>query len=248
MSGRRPVVAISGRRENASWGLWDRRDTALLSWDYVHAVQHAGADVAILPPGGHSGQLTRFDGLIIAGGADVGSRRYGEPPHPEADPAPSIQDDLEFTLLAEALARGLPVLGICRGMQILTIASGGTLIQHLPDQLDAAQHLEADGDFGYHPVSITAGSRLSSIYGSGPSIVRTMHHQAAATTGSLLVTARADDGTIEAVEDPARAFVVGVQWHPEVDNDEELFRQFVIHAASTHSSDSVALSPLNELA
>src|SRR5699024_6837671 len=153
---------------------------------------------------------------------------YGASRHPQTQAAPKEQDELEFGLLAEALGAGMPVLGICRGMQVLTAASGGTLIQHLPDVVAAKKHLGSNNGFGEHEVALTPGSKLFDIYQAERIMVRTMHHQAVDDPGVLTVCARAEDGIIEAVEDADRPFVLGVQWHAEAGNEQPLFRQLEI--------------------
>jgi gamma-glutamyl-gamma-aminobutyrate hydrolase PuuD len=151
--------------------------------------------------------ISGLDGLLLTGGTDVNPRRYGEAPGPHTQGPDTERDELEARLLADALAQDLPVLAICRGMQLLNVVAGGTLTQHLGD---------SNAHHGDHPVLIQPGSRLAGIYGAGERVVNSRHHQAVREPGEgVAVTALAPDGIIEGIEIPRRRFVVGVQWHPE---------------------------------
>jgi len=229
MADRAPVIGLSGYHEEASWGAWTL-DAGLVPWAYVRAIRDAGADVVILPPGGGPGLVRRVDALVLTGGADVDSRLYGEEPHPRNDVPRPERDDAELQLLEEALGLDLPVLGVCRGMQLMAVAHGGRLIQHLDDVVDGTAHLPQPGRYGAHEVRILPGSQLADVYGAARLHVPTYHHQAVAETGSLVPTAQTDDGIVEAVEDRGRRFVIGVQWHPEVARDRPLFKRLVSEA------------------
>lgn len=229
MSELRPIVAVSGYRENASWGPWTQTAT-LVPWDYVRALRDAGAEPVVLPPGGTPNVLRRADALVLAGGVDIDPGRYGREPHAASDQPQRDRDESELQLLSAALELELPVLGVCRGMQLMAVAYGGHLEQHLPEAVGTDLHQPFSGVYGRHDVSVLPGTRLAEVFGAVSRQVATYHHQAVAHPGSLTVAARAADGVVEALEDPARPFVVGVQWHPEALNDQELFGHFVGHA------------------
>jgi putative glutamine amidotransferase len=218
-----PVIGISCYVEEARWAAWDKR-AALLPYGYVERVTAAGGRAVLLPPG-DGAVLDRLDGLLLAGGADVEPQRYGAEPHPSTLTRPD-RDAGELALLHAALDLDLPVLGICRGMQLLAVGYGGRLTQHLPDLLGDGKHQPAPGVYGSHPVTVVPGSRLYRIL--GPEVdVNSYHHQAVADPGPLKVTAHSPDGVVEALEDPARRFVLGVQWHPEEMSDGRIFEAFV---------------------
>ncbi|GAB3955944.1 gamma-glutamyl-gamma-aminobutyrate hydrolase family protein [Micromonospora vulcania] len=184
----------------------------------MRAVTAAGGRAVVLPPDDEDdGVLAVLDGLLLAGGADVGPGRYGQPADPRTEYRPD-RDAGELTLLAGALASDLPVLGVCRGMQLLAVAYGGTLHQHLPDVVGHEAHRPAPGVYGAHPVRFAPGSLAATVL-VGVDRVNSYHHQAIADPGRLAVTGWAADGVIEAVEDPSRPFVLGVQWHPENELD-----------------------------
>jgi gamma-glutamyl-gamma-aminobutyrate hydrolase PuuD len=167
---------------------------------------------------------------VFSGGADVDPALYGAEPHPETDSPQSRRDAGELALLAAALERDMPVLAVCRGFQLLNVVRGGDIVQHLPEEVGHDEHRAVPGRFGVHPVEVADGTRLASIVGER-SDVPSHHHQALGRVGDGLVeTAWAADGTLEAVEDPSRRFVVGVQWHPEAGEDQALFEALVAEA------------------
>ncbi|MET8252502.1 gamma-glutamyl-gamma-aminobutyrate hydrolase family protein [Micromonospora sp. NPDC005197] len=215
---RRPLIGISAYVEPADWAVWRGVRAVLVPEAYVRAVTAAGGRAVVLPPDDSDGDvLAVLDGLLLAGGADVGPGRYGQQPHPRTEDRPD-RDAGELTLLAAALVADLPVLGVCRGMQLLAVAYGGTLHQHLPDVVGSEAHRPAPGVYGTHPVRFAPGS-LAARTLAGVDRVNSYHHQAVATPGRLAVSGWAADGVIEAVEDPDRPFVLGVQWHPENELD-----------------------------
>jgi putative glutamine amidotransferase len=219
----RPLIGITCYVERARWGVWDAT-AALVPHAYVAQVQDAGALAVLLPPRTSEALdvLDRLDGLVIAGGADVDPGRYGEETHPETLGLRPDRDAGEFALLDEALRRDVPVLGICRGMQIMAVHAGGRLIQHLPDEVGHQGHRPAPGEYGAHGARFAAGSLVASLLGE-TAAVNSYHHQGVADAGKLTVSGWADDGSIEAVEDPSRRFALGVQWHPEATDDNRLF-------------------------
>ncbi|WP_307803868.1 gamma-glutamyl-gamma-aminobutyrate hydrolase family protein [Micromonospora echinofusca] len=226
---RRPVVGITAYVEPAGWGPWRDLSAVLVPYAYVRAVTGAGARAVVLPPDdGDADVLAGLDGLVLAGGADLDPARYAEPPGRWTESRPD-RDAGEFTLLTAALGADLPVLGVCRGMQLLAVAYGGRLHQHLPDVVGHDRHRPAPGVFGTHPVRFAPGSRIATVM-AGSAEVNTYHHQGVADPGGLTVTGWADDGVVEAVEDPGRRFVLGVQWHPEVADDLRPFRALVAAA------------------
>jgi putative glutamine amidotransferase len=232
---RRPLIGITAYVEPAGWAVWRDVPAALVPQAYVRAVTAAGGRAVVLPPDdGDADVLRVLDGLLLAGGADLGPERYGQPPAPRTESRPD-RDAGELTLLTAALAADLPVLGVCRGMQLLAVAYGGTLHQHLPDVVGHDRHRPAPGVYGSHPVRFAAGSRAGVVM-AGVDRVNSYHHQAVADPGGLLVTGWADDGVVEAVEDPARRFLLGVQWHPENEADPRPVSALVRAAAGARSA------------
>ena len=229
----RPVIGLSAYCEEARWAYW-HKPAVLLPANYSEQVAAAGAVPVLLPPvPGAAAAVNRLDGLLLAGGGDIDPGRYGAQPHPRTGRVSAPRDAAELELLDAALAAGLPVLGVCRGMQLVNVARGGTLCQHLPND---AGHTPAPGTFGSHPVRIAAGTRLAGILGTnGDGVdVPTAHHQAVDRLGEgLVATAWAEDGVIEAVE-PGTAgdpFLLAVQWHPEAGADPRLIGALVAAAA-----------------
>ncbi|GAA1544917.1 gamma-glutamyl-gamma-aminobutyrate hydrolase family protein [Dactylosporangium maewongense] len=208
------LVGITAYVEPARWGVWDTR-AVLVPEGYVRMVRAAGARPVILPPSADDAAdlVRRLDGLVLAGGADIEPAHYGAPAHPSTKTRPD-RDSGELAVLAAALDADLPVLGVCRGMELLAVACGGTLTQHLPDVLGNERHQPSPGVYGAHPARFAPGSRAEAIFG-GTAEVNSYHHQAVDDAGALTVTGWADDDVIEAVEHPERRFVLGVQWHPE---------------------------------
>lgn len=222
----RPIIGITSYVVPATWGVWHDISTALVPYDYVAAVAQAGGRAVLLPPDDTDTDVLRaLDGLVLAGGADISPELYGAEREPQTDPAHD-RDVAELNLARAALAQDFPVLGVCRGMQLLTVAAGGRLHQHLPDVLGNEQHRPARGVYGAHEARLTPGSRIFELMGDDLGI-RCYHHQGVADPGTLIVTGHTEDGLPEAVEDPSRRFVLGVQWHPEVTRDKRLFGALV---------------------
>ncbi len=227
----RPVIGITSYAQDARWGVW-HIPAALVPLAYVEAVEHAGGRAVVIPPSeeGIDETLDAVDGMVFSGGADIDPVLYGADAHPETDVPHSHRDAGELALLNAALERDMPTLAICRGFQLLNIARGGDLIQHLPEEARHVVHRDVPGEFTHHPVEVKAGTRLASLLGDGTHVT-SHHHQAIRRLGDGLVeTAWADDGTLEALEDPSRRFVVGVQWHPEESEDRALFEALVAEA------------------
>jgi putative glutamine amidotransferase len=218
----RPVIGISCYVEQARWGAWDQ-PAALVPLGYVEQVQRAGGIATVLPPDPDAAVVDRLDGLVLAGGPDLDAARYGAEPHPTADPPRQPRDAAEVALYRAARDRGLPVLGICRGLQVMALAHGGSLHQHLPDIVGDDRHRRQRGTYSEHGARFAADTLIAGLLGAGEAVVNSSHHQALDDPGSLTVTGWADDGTIEVCEDPAADFVLGVQWHPEAADDPRLF-------------------------
>lgn len=224
----RPVVGLSTYLEPTSWGAWKGLPAAVVQNFYIEKLQNAGARVVLLPPDTTDVDvLDRLDGLVLCGGADVDARLYNEQPHETADVPRESRDASEIALYKGASARNLPVLGICRGLQIMTVAEGGSLHQHLFDVVGDWKHRELPGTFTEHAARFEPGSKIAQIFGATDVVVNSSHHQAVKDAGRLTVTGWAVDDTIEVCEDPSKTFVVGVQWHPEVLDDSRLFDAFV---------------------
>jgi anthranilate synthase component 2/putative glutamine amidotransferase len=219
----RPLIGITTYREQARWGTWDI-PAVLLPASYADAVFEAGGEPVLLPTGsGTADVVARLDGLILAGGADVDPARYGQVPGAHTTVLRPDRDATELAGLEAALARDLPVLAICRGMQLLNVALGGDLVQHLPELPDVDSHDPGPGLFARRAVRIDPASALHRLLGDSAT-ADCHHHQALGRIASELTpVAWAEDGTVEAVESAARAFCLAVQWHPEAGDDRRLF-------------------------
>ncbi len=227
----RPVIGITSYAQEASWGVW-RLPAVLIPAMYVEAVERAGGRALVVPPTevGVDETLAALDGIIFSGGADVDPTVYGSEAHPETDAPQRHRDAGELALLSAALERDMPTLAICRGVQLLNVARGGDLIQHLPAEVGHDDHKQVPGVFAVHPVEVKEGTRLAAVIGAR-SDVTSHHHQAVGRLGAGLVeSAWAADGTLEAIEDPGMRFTVGVQWHPEAGDDQALFDALVDEA------------------
>jgi len=229
-----PVVGITTYLTTASFGPWEQARVALIPHDYVRGVELAGARALLVPPSpdGIEETLDALDGLVFSGGSDLAPELYGQEPHAETTGIVVERDGAELSLLNAALERDLPVLAICRGSQILNVARGGDLIQHLPDEVGHNGHKETPGVFADHPVAIEPGTQLAGVLGERADI-KSHHHQGLGRVGDgLRVSARDGDGYVEALEDPSRRFALGVLWHPEAGDDRRLFEALVEEAAA----------------
>jgi putative glutamine amidotransferase len=228
----KPLVGVTAYITPAKFGAWDLV-SALVPHDYVRAVESAGGRALLVPPSldGIEETLAALDGLIFSGGSDLDPTLYGQEPHPETTGIVAERDSAELALLRAALDRDMPVLAICRGSQVLNIVLGGDLVQHLPDVIGGDAHKQSPGVFADHEVGIEIGTQLDELVG-GEVLVKSHHHQGFGRLGEgLRVAARAPDGTIEAIENPAHRFAVGVLWHPEAGEDQRLFEALVAEAA-----------------
>jgi putative glutamine amidotransferase len=230
VSAARPIIGITSYAEEASWGVWTE-PSAFIPLTYVRAVEHAGGRPLLVPPSaeGVEETLDALDGLILSGGSDVDPDLYGAERHPKTNSIPE-RDRAEIALLRAALERDMPVLAICRGSQVLNVAQGGDLVQHLPDVVGDEKHKGRPGLYADHDVDIADGTRLARLLGDRAP-VKSYHHQGYARLGEgLREAARAEDGTVEAIEDPSRRFALGVLWHPEEGEDFALFAELVDEA------------------
>jgi putative glutamine amidotransferase len=226
----KPVVGITTYLTRAAWGAWEL-DAALVPASYVNAVERAGASPLLVPPGASPAEtIERVDGLIFSGGSDLDPELYDAVAHPETAGVVRERDEFELRLMQAALEHDLPLLAICRGSQVLNVARGGDLEQHVPDRVGTDVHRETPGVFAEHDVAVLPETRLASILG-GRHDVKSHHHQGFGRVGAGLVeAAHAPDGTLEAVEDPSRRFALGVLWHPEEGQDLALFEALVAEA------------------
>jgi putative glutamine amidotransferase len=245
----RPVIGLTTYLEQSQSGVWDVR-ASFLPEVYFAAVTRAGGIAVLLPPQPvdeaiASRVLDGLDGLILTGGKDVDPARYAREPHSTTDEPRRDRDAWEDALLSAAIARDLPFLGVCRGLQLLNVHLGGTLIQHLPDVVGSDRYNLGGGVFATNEVRVDAGSRLAELLGhSGSMAVKSYHHQAVEEVGNgLVVTARTDDGTVQSLELPSARFGVAVQWHPEEDPDDlRLFAGLVEAASHTDRARSLELA------
>ena len=247
--GRRPLVAVTTYRQETRWWSWDR-DAAVVPGLYLDMVVEAGGWPVLVPPVGEAGTgpssrasgavasgveavLDAVDGLVVTGGGDLSAARYDQHPDERNGGVSDARDELELELLEGALERDLPVLAICRGLQVLNVLQGGTLRQQLPDLLGTTRHQPRAGAFGAVTVATEPSTHVRRLLGPTAEVLCS-HHQAVDALGeSLLVSARSDDGVVEAVEVLGRTFAVGVQWHPEESRDVRLFDGLVGAARAT---------------
>ena len=225
------MIGITTYLTPAKWSYWDE-EAALVPSAYVAAVESAGGRALLVPPSdnGVDETLDAVDGLVFSGGSDLDPELYGQEPHEQTFGIHAQRDRAELGLLQGALARDMPVLAVCRGSQVLNVARGGDLVQHLPDVVGDEKHKHTPGTFADHDVSLEAGTRLASLLGERAP-VKSHHHQGFGRVGDgLRVAAHAEDGTIEAVEAPDRRFALGVLWHPEAGEDMKLFEELVREA------------------
>jgi putative glutamine amidotransferase len=239
-----PRIGICTALEHACWGAWEQT-AALLPSSYAGAVQRAVGLALMLPPDPRlaedpSDALAAVDALMLAGGADIDPGSYGRAAHPSTGQTYPERDAFEIALVRGAIERDIPVIGICRGMQLLNVALGGTLSQHLPELLGHDEHLRRRGTFedSDHDVELVPDSLAARVAGETLHVTKSHHHQGVEQLGDgLLVSGVAPiDGLVEAIELPGRRFVLGVQWHPEVDPSSPVVAAFVDAARGRQGS------------
>jgi len=232
----KPLIGLTSYREQARWGVWDQ-PADLLPVMYADAIVRAGGVPVVLPPATDDADAAaavvgRIDGLVVSGGADVDPGSYGEEPHERTVMWRPDRDAWELALLTSAAAQNLPTLGVCRGMQVMAVATGGTLDQHTPDKVGHEEHSPGADAFGDIDVTVVEDSKLHTILGPAV-IVRCHHHQSVRSHPGYISSASAADGTLEAMEAEGTRFCLGVQWHPEAGRDQRLF-DALVGAAADH--------------
>ncbi len=234
-SGVRPIIGITAYVEPATRGDWADVPSALVPHSYVRKVEEAGGIALLVPPRLDGSEelvrevLGRLDGVVIAGGADVAPELYDAERHPTVQASRPDRDAIEVALARATAELDVPVLGICRGMQVMAVAAGGRLEQHVPERVGHDDHSPGPATYGSHPVSTVAGTRVADILGPAAD-VPSYHHQSVLSHPGYVASAWADDGTLEAMEDPSGSFRLAVQWHPEEGGDLRLFEALVAAA------------------
>jgi putative glutamine amidotransferase len=227
----RPLIGITSYAEEVQMGVWTE-NAAVVPLAYVRAVEHAGGRPLVVPPTeeGVEETLDALHGVIFSGGGDLDPELYDAEPHGETDDPKPRRDQAEMRMLEAALARDMPVLAICRGSQLLNVARGGDLVQHLPEAVGHERHRHEPGAYSDHDVQVAGNSRLGGLLGEHAP-VKSHHHQGMGRIGEgLREVAWADDGVVEGLEDPSKRFALGVLWHPEEGEDFELFKGLVEEA------------------
>jgi putative glutamine amidotransferase len=234
----RPLIGVCAAVENATFGVWKDEPATLLPLSYARAIHGAGGMMALLPPDRRATEnpdelLDRIDALVLGGGADIDAESRGIEAHPETVGTNPDRDNFEIALARGALERGIPLLGVCRGMQILNVACGGTLDQHLPDRLGHDHHRPVPGSWAEHDVRLEPGSLAARAAGTEYLTVKSHHHQGVdSIPDPLLATAWAtDDESVEAIESDDGDFVLGVLWHPEEDASDAVIPTLVSRAS-----------------
>lgn len=230
-----PVIGLTSYVEPGEHPHWGQNPAAVIDIRYVRAIERAGGVCVIVPPREDitepmaQATVAHLDGLVVAGGGDVDPVHFGQEPHERVVMIRADRDASEIALVRAARAAGVPLLGICRGHQVMAVEAGGALVQHLEES--SVVHT-VDDAYAWHEVDTVAGTVVARLLGERSTVV-TSHHQAVDTAPGYVVSARAADGVVEAIEDPAQRFCVGVQWHPERGEDPALF-DAVVEAARAY--------------
>jgi putative glutamine amidotransferase len=241
---KRPVIGMCAALERARWSVWDL-EAMLLPRTYAAAVQDAGGLSVLLVPDPHltrdpSEAIDLIDGLLLAGGADIDPGAYGQTAHHATNGTVPERDSFEIALVRAAIAQDIPVLGVCRGMQLINVARGGTLVQHLPEHVGHQEHRRSVGSFddADHEVELSEGTLAMRVVGEARHDTKSHHHQAVDRLGDGLQVSAVSvlDGLPEAIELPDRRFVLGVQWHPEADGESPVIDALVA-AAAVHARE-----------
>ena len=242
----RPVIGLCAAEEQARYGVWDEA-VHLLPRSYARAVQHAGGLALMLPSDPQVADapaelLDRLDGLVLTGGCDIDPAIYGAEPHAQVGATTPGRDRFEIALARAAIERDMPLLGICRGMQLLNVALGGGIEQHLPDVIGDQRHRHTPGAFADHGVRIEPGSLAARVVGREQEAVKSHHHQALDGLGDGLVASgwSIEDGVVEAIELPEQRFALGVLWHPEEDEASRVLQALVEAAGARTPSEAGA--------
>jgi putative glutamine amidotransferase len=233
----RPLIGVCAAVERAAFGVWKDEPAVLLPLSYARAIHGAGGMLAMLPPDRRASEdpdelLDRLDALVLGGGADIDPESQGVEAHPETIGSNPDRDRFEIALALAALERGIPLLGVCRGMQIMNVAHGGSLDQHIPDRLGHERHRPVPGSWAEHDVRIEPGSLAARMAGTERLTVKSHHHQGVdAIPDVLTATAWAtDDESVEAIESADGGFALGVLWHPEEDPEDRVIPALVERA------------------
>jgi putative glutamine amidotransferase len=233
----RPLIGVCAAVEPASFGPWVDEPVTLLTVSYSRAIQGAGGIAVLLPPDpgvteSPGALLDRIDALVLGGGADLDAASHHSDPHPETGGTNPVRDRFELALAREALEREMPVLGVCRGMQVMNVAAGGTLEQHLPERVGHARHRPTPGEWAEHDVRLASGSLAAKATGAESLRIKSHHHQGIGEVGEGFEATgwATDDDTVEAIEARDRGFTLGVLWHPEEDPGDRVIPSFVQRA------------------
>jgi putative glutamine amidotransferase len=237
----RPLIGVCAAVEPVSYGVWKEEPAVLLPLSYARAIHAAGGMMAMLPPDRRASEdpaelLDRLDALVLGGGADIDPGIHGAEPHPETVGTNPDRDRFEIALALGALERGTPLLGVCRGMQVLNVACGGTLDQHIPERLGHDVHRPVPGSWAEHDVRVAPGSLAAAAAGTERLTVKSHHHQGLDRIADDLGASAwaTDDETVEAIESADGGFVLGVLWHPEEDPNDRVIR-YLIERAAAHA-------------
>ena len=235
----RPLIGVCAAVEPASFGVWKDEPAVLLPLSYARAIHGAGGMMAMLPPDRRATEnpeevLDRLDALVLGGGADIDPETQGVEAHPETVGSNPDRDNFEIALARGALENGIPLLGVCRGMQILNVACGGTLDQHIPERLGHDIHRPVPGSWAEHDVRIEPGSLAAQTAGTERLTVKSHHHQGVDRIPDGLTASAwaSDDDSVEAIETTDGEFVLGVLWHPEEDPEDSVIRSLVSRATA----------------